>query len=87
LTVSPLIATGLMLYMFVIWYVSGLGTTKCLRGFRSRNEPLPNGTEPIFHEIFRCLSVSTPTVVEEDFFSLRLSMSEIDALVDGVGLV
>ena len=29
-------------------------------------EPLPNGTDPIFHDIFLCLSARTPTELSEE---------------------
>jgi len=45
-------------------------------------DPDPNGTEPIFHEILRCLSVSTPTVV---FEGLELRLRDSEALVEALG--
>ena len=49
-----------------------------------RNEPLPKGTYPMFHDIFRCLSVSTPTKLSEEVLFLLIEPDVLfkDASVD-----
>ena len=47
-------------------------------------EPLPKGTYPMFHDIFRCLSASTPTKfsVEVMFLLIEPDVFLRDASVD-----
>lgn len=71
-----------MVWRFTISYWSGDGTLNALNGLRSRSEPEPKGTEPMFHDILRYLSVSTPHVTV-DGFELRLYDS--DARVEALG--
>jgi hypothetical protein len=63
-------------------YWSGAGALNALSGFRSRSEPEPNGTDPIFHDILRCLSVSTPHGCVD---GLEVWLIERDARVEALG--
>jgi len=64
-------------------YWSGPGVWKLLSGFKSRNDPEPNGTYPMFQEILRCLSVNTPTVALDCFDVFLFRLIEVRALVEG----
>lgn len=78
----PLTAIGIVEWRFTMSYWFGAGTLNALSGLRSRNEPEPKGTEPIFHDILRYLSVSTPHATE-DGFELRLNV--IESCVEALG--